>query len=80
MLGAHEQAAGRIDSLKHALAWIGLVFDRDPLPQAESAIEPIRTDSVKCFSSAPERQRLAEPLNQTLEHFAGSHLVSAGLR
>ncbi len=77
LLGAHEQATGRIDPLKDALALIGLVFDRDPFPQPEGAIEPGGANAVKRLSGAPDVERLAEPLNQTLKQFARTHLASA---
>jgi hypothetical protein len=77
MLGSHEQAARRIDPFKHPLALICPVFDRDPFPQAESAIEPCGANAVKRLSGAPDIERLSVPLNQALEHFAGTELVSA---
>ena len=76
-LGAHEQAAGRVDPLEHALALTGSVLDRDPFAQTEGAIEPSGANAVKRLSGAPSVERLAKPLNETLEQFAGAHRFSA---
>ena len=72
-LGAHEQAAGRVDPLEHALALAGSVLDRDPFTQTDRAIEPSGANAVKRLSGAPSVERLVKPHNETLEQFARTH-------
>ena len=71
MLGAHEQAAGRVDPLEHALAFSGSVLDRDPFAQTDGVIEPSGANAVKRLSGAPSVERLAKPLDETLNNSPG---------
>ena len=75
-LGAHEQATSRIDPLEDALAFAGAVLDRDPFAEAQGAIEPSGANAVERLSGAPGGERLAKPLDETLEQFARTHRLS----
>ena len=57
VLGMHEQAAGRIDPLEHALAFAGAVLDRDPFAQTDGVAEPSGANGVERLSSAIRQAR-----------------------
>ena len=58
----------------------GAVLDRDPLAEAQGAIEPSRPNAVERLSGAPGGKQLVEPLDETLEQFATIHRLSPCLR
>src|SRR5580700_9365955 len=73
----HEQAAGGIDPLEHALPLTGVVLDRDPFAQPDGEIEPSGANAVERLSSPPFVKRVVKPLDETLEQFSRSHRLSA---
>ena len=80
VLGAHEQATGRIDPLENTLAFARAILDRDPFAKAKGAIEPSSANSFERLATAPSGKRLVEPLGKTLEQLAATHRLSARAR
>jgi hypothetical protein len=76
MLRAHEQAAGHIDPLEHALAFAGAVLDRDPFAKAKRVIEPSGANAVERLSGAPGIEGLAKASDEALKQFAAIHHLS----